>query len=307
MTENVFGVDVARDRVDVAGPRGVRRVMNEELDALAAEIAACGGRAVFEASGGYETPLREALARAGATAVRVNPARARSYARAMGRLAKTDRADAAVLRRMGQRHPDLPRTPLESEDLRKLKALHARRRQLVEDRKREKTRRAQAREPFVLASIERVIALFCEEIAALEARIAELVASTPDFAERAKLMRSAPGIGPVAVAALLAEMPELGTLTPGAAAALVGLAPIARDSGYRTGKRRIGGGRKPLRDTLYMAALSAARHAPVLSAFATRLREAGKAPKQAVIAVARKLIVILNAMIRDGRAYQIRA
>lgn len=306
MTENIFGVDVARDWVDVAGPHGARRVMNEDLPALAAEIASCDGRAVFEASGGYEMSLREALARAGATAVRVNPARARAYARAMGRLAKTDRADAAMLRSMGLRHPELRPTPLESEELRELKALHARRRQLVEDRKREKTRRLQAREPLALASIERVIALFTDEITALEARIAALVAGTPELSERARLLRTMPGVGPVSVAALLADMPELGTLTPGAAAALVGLAPIARDSGYRTGKRRIGGGRKPLRDAIYMAALSAARHDPTLKVFATRLRDVGKAPKQIFIAVARKLVIILNAMVRDGKDYHVR-
>ena len=306
MTENIFGVDVARDWVDVAGPHGSRRVANADLAALADEIAACKGRVVFEASGGYETPLREALARAGAEAVRVNPARARAYARATGFLAKTDRVDARMLRQMGQRQPDLRPTPLESESLRELKALHARRRQMVEDRKRERTRAAQTREPLVAASIGRVIAVLSDEIAALETRIAERIASTPELAERAALLRSAPGVGPVVIAAILAEMPELGTLTPGAAAALTGLAPIARDSGHREGRRRIAGGRKPLRDTIYMAALTAARHDPVLAAFATRLREAGKAPKQAIIAVARKLVIILNAMIRDRRPFQMK-
>lgn len=142
------------------------------------------------------------------------------------------------------------------------------------------------------------------EIDSIETVIAGCIASSETLRRRAALLRTAPGIGPVSATALLAEMPELGTLNPRQVAALAGLAPIARDSGLRTGKRRIGGGRKPLRDVLYMAGLSAARNDPSLRAFSDRLKANGKAPKQAIIAVTRKLLIALNAMIRENRPYQ---
>lgn len=154
------------------------------------------------------------------------------------------------------------------------------------------------------ASLGRVLRLLRREIESIETAIATCIACCEALRARAALLRTAPGVGPVSVTALLAEMPELGTLTPRQAAALAGLAPMARDSGVRSGKRYISGGRKSLRDVLYMAGLSAARHDPALKAFADRLKEKGKAPKQAIIAVTRKLLVILNAMIRDNRPYQ---
>lgn len=303
MMENVFGVDVAKSWIDVAGPEGHQRIVNTELAGFARRVAERGGRVAFEASGGYEAPLRAALAAAGVPALRVNPRRARAFATSLGRLAKTDRVDAGVLREMGRRL-DLPECPPETAEMRRLKALQLRRRQLVGDAKREKTRLGQTADKGMQASLGRVLRLLDREVVRIEADIAALIAAAPDLHARAVLLRSAPGIGPVSVTALLAEMPELGTLSPRQAAALAGLAPLARDSGVRGGKRRIGGGRKPLRDTLYMAGLSAARHDPALRAFAERLRANGKAPKQAIIAVTRKLLVILNAMIRDNRPYQ---
>ena len=303
MMENVFGVDVAKDWVDVVGPEGHERIGKDDLAAFAWRVARQGGRVAFEASGGYEAPLREALARAGVAAIRINPRRARAFATSLGRLAKTDRVDAGAIREMALRL-DLPECPPESEELRVLKALRLRRRQLVEDAKREKQRRSQARDDAMRASVERVLRLLQREIGRLEAAIERHIAASKTLRERARLLRTAPGVGPVSAAALLAEMPELGRLSPRQAAALAGLAPIARDSGLRSGRRRIGGGRKSLRDTLYMAGLSAARHDPNLRGFAERLRANGKAPKQAIIAVTRKLLTILNAMIRENRPYQ---
>lgn len=304
MTENVFGVDVAKAWIDVVGPDGKHhRVMNPALPAFAAEVAAVAGKAVFEATGGCEEPLRLALAAAGARAVRVNPRQARAFARGMGQQAKTDRVDAGMLRQMGLRL-DLRDCPPDPEELRKLKALVTRRRQLVEARKAEATALHQTLDAFAAASIRRVIAMLAAEIKSIEGAIEALMKAHPVLAARSALLRSAPGVGPVVASVLLAQMPELGALRPGAAASLVGVAPLARDSGTWHGKRTIGGGRKPLRDALFMAALAAARHDPALGAFNTRLRERGKAPKQAIIAVARKLVIALNAMIRDAEAYR---
>lgn len=301
--ENVFGVDVAKNWIDVVGPDGHERVDNDELMAFALRVRNEGGRVAFEASGGYEAPLRTALGKAGVPAVRINPRRARAFATSLGRLAKTDRVDAGVIREMATRL-DLPECPPERKEVSRLKALQLRRRQLVEDAKREKIRLSQTSDEGMCASLQRVLRLLQREIEGIETAIARCIAASKDLRNRAALLRTAPGVGPVSATALLAEMPELGTLTPRQVAALAGLAPMARDSGVRTGKRRIGGGRKSLRDVLYMAGLSAARNDPMLRAFSDRLRANGKAPKQAIIAVTRKLLIILNAMIRENRPYE---
>lgn len=303
MMENVFGVDVAKNWIDVVGPDGHERVGNNDLDGFARRVARCDGRVAFEASGGYEEPLRAALAKAGVPALRINPRRARAFATSLGRLAKTDRVDAGVIREMAARL-DLPECPPEPKEVSQLKALQLRRRQLVEDAKREKIRAGQASDKVACASLERVLRLLQREIETIDTSIAKCIAASKDLRDRAALLRTAPGVGPVSATALIAEMPELGTLTPRQVAALAGLAPMARDSGVRTGKRRIGGGRKSLRDVLYMAGLSAARNDPCLRAFSERLKANGKAPKQAIIAVTRKLLIILNAMIRENRPYQ---
>lgn len=303
MMENTYGVDVAKNWVDVVGPDGHERVSNSDLGAFARHVAKQGGRVAFEASGGYETPLRAALGSADVPAIRINPRRARAFATSLGRLAKTDRVDAGVIREMAMRL-DLPECPPEAKEVNRLKALQLRRRQLVEDAKREKIRLSQTSDKRTRASVTRILRLLQREVAQIEASIAKLIASSKDLRSRAALLRTAPGVGPVSATALMAEMPELGTLTPRQVAALAGVAPMARDSGLRTGKRRIGGGRKALRDVLYMAGLSAARNDPNLRAFSDRLRANGKAPKQAIIAVTRKLLIILNAMIRENRPYQ---
>ena len=302
MMENVFGVDVAKNWIDVVGPDGHERIGNDALNTFARRVAKQDGCVAFEASGGYETPLRMALANAGVRAIRINPRRARAFANSLGRLAKTDRVDARVIREMAMRL-DLPECPPETKEVSQLKALQLRRRQMVEDAKREKIRLGQTSDKATRASVARVLRLLQHEVEGIETAIARRIASSKDLRDRAALLRTAPGVGPVSATALLAEMPELGTLTPRQVAALAGLAPMARDSGLRTGKRRIGGGRKSLRDVLYMAGLSAARNDPSLRAFSERLRENGKAPKQSIIAVTRKLLIILNAMIRENRPY----
>lgn len=261
LNTDVFGVDVAKNWIDAVGPDGHERVRNEDLSAFALRVAKQGGRVAFEASGGYETPLRCALANAGVPAIRINPRRARAFATSLGRLAKTDRVDADVIREMAARL-GLPECDPETKEVIQLKALQLRRRQLVEDAKREKIRLGQTLDKGTRASVARVLRLLQREITRLETAIAKCIAASKELRDRAVLLRTAPGVGPASATALLAELPELGTLTPRQVAALAGLAPMARDSGVRTGKRRIGGGRKSLRDVLYMAGLSAARNDP---------------------------------------------
>lgn len=303
MTEVVIGVDVSKDWLDVSrdGVRVVRVVPSGYGD-LARSAAEAGALVVFEASGGYDAALREALDAAGVSYARVNPARARFYARGLGLLAKTDAVDARMLWRMG-RGQALEVTPPEPQNLTELKALQARRRQLTDVRAAERTRLHQARNPAVLRSLEGMIAAISAEIAALDTAIAALIATDPALSGRAGRLISAPGVGPATAAGLLAECPELGAMDHRQVAALAGLAPVAHDSGKHRGQRRIGGGRAPLRVLLYRAALTAARVDPQFMALKARLRAAGKAPKQAIIAVARKLLTILNAMIRDNRPY----
>lgn len=303
MTKNVFGVDVAKGWIDSIGPHGQERVLTADLAGYAARVAQARGRVVFEATGGLEAPLRRALADAGVVAHRVNPARARAFARSTGKLAKTDRVDAVVLREMGLRL-DLKVCAAETEDIIEIRQLRVRRRQLVQDRAREAVRAGQAEGGFAKASIARILAVLDAEITAIEAEIAACIKASPAARARVDLLRSAPGVGPVVATVLLTELPEIGQLSSGAAAALAGLAPIARDSGIRSGVRRIGGGRKPLRDALYIAALSAMRHCPQIRDFAARLRAKGKSPKQCVIAAARKLLTILNAMVKQNRPFQ---
>ena len=196
-------------------------------------------------------------------------------------------------------------TPAPDENARLLRDLTARRRQLVEARKAERTRAPKACLPLVRASIERHLRHLTEEIAAIEREIRAAIAASRATRERARRLRTCPGIGPATAAVLIARIPELGRLAPGQAAALAGLAPHARDSGKWRGKRFISGGRKPVRDALFMAATSAAFHSK--SRFATsykRLRNAGKPHKLALVAVMRKMLITLNAMLRDNRDFE---
>ena len=260
-------------------------------------------------NGGYDRPLCEALERAGGRFSRVNPARARDGAcpragrwpdpgaHAIGVAAKTDRVDARILALMGERLRPAPTEPV-PQARRALQAQAARRLQLVEMRKQEATRLKQTANAEACADICSHIRLLDRRIARVEARIAELVAGDEAFARTEQCLRTAPGIGPVVAAILIAELPELGHLNRRTIAALAGLAPVARDSGKRTRSRAIAGGRPAVRRMLYLAALQASLHHPRFKAFRARLQNNGKAPKQAIIAVARKLLTILNAMIR---------
>ena len=190
MMENVFGVEVAKNWIDVAGPDGHPRIANTALARFATRVARVGGRVAFAASGGCEAPPRVALAAAGVPAIRINPRRVRAFANALGRLAKTDRADAGVIREMALRL-DLPECPPEPSGLRKLKALRLRRRQLVEDARREKTRLSQISAPGMRASLGRVLRLLQREIARIETAIARCIAASEVLRSRAALLRTA--------------------------------------------------------------------------------------------------------------------
>lgn len=301
------GCDVAKHHLDIFDARtGVcERIANTEPEAaaLAAKLARCGDLIVFEATGAYDRRLRLALAAAGARFSRVNPGRARDFAKAAGYLAKTDRVDARMLAAMGQALELGAETSADPER-EALSLLVKRRDQLVDMRAQEKTRRAEIADKKLRADVEAHIAWLDKHIARLNLRIALSCKQSPVIAREIALTRTAPGIGEVTANVLAAQLPELGRRSPKTIAALVGLAPFAADSGQWRGRRAIKGGRRRVRQALYMAALAAIRAGGVFKAFYLRLRAAGKPAKLALIAVARKLLTTLNAMLRDNVAFQ---
>ncbi|UPT91812.1 IS110 family transposase [Bradyrhizobium barranii subsp. apii] len=259
----------------------------------------CDVLVVFEATGVYDLELREALGQAGIRFARINPARARDFARASGQLAKTDPIDARMLAAFARALK--PATEQIANPARNALARLAKRRdQLVLMRAQEKNRRSEADDRAMADRIGRLIEVLDGEIAEIEADISTLIKTEPEISGDAQLIRSLPGVGPVTCMQLIAQMPELGKVGPKQVAALAGLAPF--NVAYR-GKRKIAGGRKRVRDALYMAALNAVRRADPFKVFYVRLRQAGKPAKLALIAVARKLLTVLNAMMRDRKPY----
>lgn len=301
------GIDVSKRMLDIFDDAvGVAERIANAPQAITEQVARwrCGNVfVVFEATGVYDRELTGALRQAGIRFARINPARARDFARAGGRLAKTDAIDARMLADFARAMVP-PADPAAPEPVRNaLAALAKRRDQLVHMRAQEKNRGSEAADRTMQDSIVRVLDFLDNEVAAIEAEIKALIKSDPAISEQARLMRSAPGIGPVACLQLLAQMPELGRIGPKQLAALAGLAPFNVDSGSYRGKRAIGGGRKRIRDALYMAALNAVRRHSPFKAFYQKLRTAGKPAKLALIAVARKLLIVLNAMLRDQKTY----
>jgi transposase len=305
-----IGIDVAKDSLDVAwttgdvpsrhsavnSPAGITSLIDE----LPAADQAC---VVVEATGGYERSLVTALVEAGYRVAVVNPRQVRDFAKALGILAKTDRIDALVLSRFG--HQVRPRVLEEDPSQRaELMQLVARRRQLVELRTMESNRLGQAAARVAQNSIRHVIRLLEKEIDQLEAAIAMLLDSDDDWRAKIELLSTVPGVAKVTSATLVAEVPELGRLNRQAIAALVGLAPFNDDSGRHRGTRRIAGGRSAVRHVLYMAALSARRCNPVIHAFAQRLAAQGKKPKVIITACMRKLLVILNTMLKNNTPWK---
>jgi transposase len=281
-------------------PAGIARLIGQ-LGGLAGPVAV-----VFEATGGYEHALWRTLAASGGAGIvarQLCPRRVRHFARARGRLHKTDRADAVTLAEYAAHFPGEGRSwpgPVVAT----LSVLVLRRRALVEARKGVMVRQARC-ELAVLKRLDRTLErLYDRQIAAVEAMVAQAIARDALLAAKAALLRSVPGIGPVLTACLLARMPELGEVAAGEAASMAGVAPMAQDSGEHRGKRKIAGGRREVRTVLFQAALCAERHNPEIAASAARLRARGKPHKQVVIASARKLLLLANAVLKRGTPWQ---
>ena len=305
ITPRCVGIDVSKHHLDIFDEGiGVSERVANTPHAITELVARwrCDALVVFEATGVYDLELREALRAAGIRFARINPARARDFARASGQLAKTDPIDARMLAAFARAMR--PATEQVSTPARNALARLAKRRdQLVLMRAQEKNRRSEAGDRAMVERICRLIEVLDHEIAEIEADISALITAEPEISDDAQLMRSLPGVGPVACMQLIAQMPELGHVGPKQAAALAGLAPFNVDSGAYRGKRKIGGGRKRVRNALYMAALNAVRRADRFKAFYAKLRQAGKPAKLALMAVARKLLTILNAIMRNREAY----
>jgi transposase len=302
---SVLGIDVSGKRLDAhAHPDGRVRGFANDAQGIARLLAwavELGAFVVLEATAPWDQPLLRALEASGLGFHRANPGRARDFARSLGLLAKTDKVDARMLALYGSSVPLEPTAPVAPERL-ALQGLTARRDQLVEMRKAERTRAKAELDPFLAESLRAVIALLDEHIRQVERRI-EVLLEKPLLERDHAILRSAPGVGPVAASILLANLPELGQVDRRQIAALAGLAPIARDSGLFRGRRHVQGGRKRVRDALYMAALSAIRTAPWKAVF-DAMTAAGKPAKLVIVAVARKLLVALNAAIRQQRPFQ---
>jgi transposase len=302
LPQNVLGVDIARDWIDVfvLSIGTSSRIATSDLRVFTRGLD--NVLVVFEATGGYERPLLEALEARGVSYVRVNPRQAREFARATGRLAKTDKVDACVLAHMGRALDLKPDVPLEPAR-RRLAELVARRDDLVKAATAETQRLAMAKDVYVRQDIGHMLSLLKARKLAIDAEINAAIRAIAELAEQQERLRSAPGIGPATAAVLLARLPELGHVDRRAIASLAGLAPHACDSGQRRGKRHVWGGRADVRRALYLAAFVASRFNPDLKAMRQRLQDAGKPLKVAIIAVARKLLTILNAMVRDQINY----
>lgn len=307
----VVGIDVAKAHVDVSvlGARLDAQRFDNEAEAhsaLAAALKPLGvALVVMEATGGYEAALACALQATGLPVAVVNPRQARDFAKSMGRLAKTDRIDARMLAEFAAvlvRRDDLASLirPLADAQQQALAAMVTRRRQLVTMMLSER-QRLQLAIAVVRPSIEAMIEAIRKQLDDVEAQMVGHVQA--NYAELDKLLRSASGIGPVASATLIAELPELGRLNRREIAALVGVAPMANDSGNTKGRRRVQGGRFEIRRVLYMATLTAARHNPAIKTFYDRLLAAGKLPKVALVACMRKLLTTLNAMVRTNKPW----
>ena len=304
----VAGVDVGRDWIDIGlAPSGRGfRVPNREagfvllVDRLKQARVV---RVVLEAIGSYARILVRALVEAGFEVGVVDPQRIKAFRRAEGKRAKTDKLDRTLIARFGLVMNDVVR-PIPSETAQKLRALSTRRRQLVEMAAIEKTRLKQALDGEVIESLRAAIALLEAQRARIEADMEKLATAVPSGARRRELMMSAPGVGAGVALSLLADMPELGGLSRGAAAALAGLAPFDDESGERVGKAHIAGGRACVRAALYMAALTAVRCDPLFKAQYQAMRAAAKPAKVALIAIARKLLLALNAMLKEDRPWR---
>jgi transposase len=303
----VIGIDVSKSELTIAvypsGEAWTSETTTAALEVLVTRLAALGpALVVLEATVGYETPIAAACAAAGLPVAVVNPRQVRAFAHALGQTAKTDDIDATVLAVFGARVQPVPRA-LPDAATQALAALVSRRRQLLDMLGAEQRRLAQATTTPVRRDLRTHIRWLQRRVADVDADLTQRIQRSPLWRVQDNLLQSVPGIGPTTARTLLAELPELGHLDRRRIAALVGVAPFNRDSGQWRGHRTIWGGRAPVRATLYMAALVATRHNPPLRAFYQRLRAAGKAPKVALVAVMRKLLTMINAMVRHQQPW----
>lgn len=308
MDSVAVGVDVSQHEVTIAvtpsGETWTSPTTPEALERTMARIRALTPAVVvLEATGGYEAPVAAAGAAAALPIVIVNPRQVRAFAHALGHTAKTDAIDAQVLAAFGARVQP-PIRPLPNAATQALAALVTRRRQLLDMLTAERQRLAQATTTAVQRDLRTHIRWLERRLTDVDDDLTRRIQGSPLWRAQEDLLRSVPGIGPIVARTLLAELPELGTLERRTIAALVGVAPMNRDSGQSRGRRMIRGGRASVRAALYMAALVAARHNPPLRRFYQRLRTAGKPPKVALVAVMRKLLAILNAMMKHHAAWQ---
>lgn len=308
MEATVVGIDVSKNTLDVhvhpAGEAFAVARNADGIDALIARIAPLGVHAVaVEATGGFETVVAASLGGAGLPVIVVNPAQVRAFAQALGKRAKTDPIDAAVIARFVEATKPQIR-PLPDEDTRILADLVGRRRQIIQMIVAEKQRERQIPNRTLKKSAARLIKALEKELTVLDTGIDDSVRGSPVWREKEDLLQSVPGVGPITARTLLAELPELGTLTRREVASLAGVAPWTRQSGKWRGKSFTGGGRAGVRSAIFMAAMVGARRNPVLQAFHQRLIAAGKPKLVAIVAVARKLLTILNAILRDKTPWQ---
>lgn len=306
--ETLFvGIDVSKDRLDVhLHPVGEVLAVSRDaggIEALIARLRPLDVKMIgLEATGGFETVVVAGLAAAGMPVVVVNPAQVRAFANALGKRAKTDPIDAAVIARFVEAaKPDI--RPLPDEETRLLSDLIARRKQIVEMSVAERQRERRTTSQQLKKSIARLLKALEKELASLDQSLDQSVRGSPAWRTKEDLLVTVPGIGKTIARTLIADMPELGTLDRRQIAALAGLAPFTRQSGQWRGKSFIGGGRSNVRAALFVAALVASKHNPHLRDFRDRLIAAGKSKIVAIVAVARKLLTIVNAMLRDGRPW----
>ena len=308
--QHIIGVDISKPTLDAfrLSPAEHRQFPNDRAGcaALIRWIGKPAARVVFEPTGAYHRLFEATLVAAGIEAVKVNPRAARRFAEATGRLAKTDRIDAAILARMGA-VLDLEGRPAKSETLHDLRELSVARQALVKDRIATTNREQIAVNPLIRRQLRARLKQIGAQLKEIDATIAALTVGDPELSRRRDILTSIPGIGSVTAMAILTEMPELGQLDNKQAASLAGLAPMTRQSGTWTGRARIRGGRAGLRRALYMPALVALRFNDDLARKYQDLKDAGKPSKVAITAIMRKLLILATALLRDGRKWNEKA
>lgn len=308
MDQVVVGIDVSKDRLDVCLlPGGELFFVSRNAAGLSELTERLKGLSVgviaIEATGGFETVVAASLASVGLPVAVVNPAQIRHFAQALGKRAKTDPIDAFVIARFAEAtKPDV--RPLDDEATQLLSALITRRRQIIDMIVSETHRERSVTDKSLKKSIVQLKIALERALSDIDTKIDDQIRSSPLWKAKEDLLSSVPGVGPITARTLIADLPELGRLSPKQIAALAGLAPYTRQSGKWRGKAFTSGGRTSVRSVLFLAAMAACRYNPVLKAFRKRLLDAGKPPKVAIIAMARKLLTILNAMIRENQPWQ---